>query len=140
MFRTISRDPGQKIKDVSQSIPDAICTGKRKEIVAMIQYIFLLCILSILGFSASAAARSLYRDSLEVTARLDADGRLHVVERQAYVFTGAWNGGDRTFNIRPGQELDFHRLTRIDPAGAIAAGVATPGSSGGSGGGGGGGW
>jgi uncharacterized membrane protein YgcG len=82
----------------------------------MIRYIFLLCILSILGFSASASARSLYWDSLEVTARLDADGRLHVLERQAYVFTGAWNGGERTFNIRPGQELDFHRLTRIDPA------------------------
>jgi uncharacterized membrane protein YgcG len=82
----------------------------------MLRIIFLLCIMSVPGLSASASARSLYWDSLDVKARLDRDGRLHVVERQAYVFTGDWNGGERIFNIRPGQNLDFQRLTRIDPA------------------------
>jgi uncharacterized membrane protein YgcG len=82
----------------------------------MLRIIFILCIISVPGLSASAAGRSLYWDNLEVKARLDRDGRLHVVERQAYVFTGEWNGGERTFNIRPGQNLDLQRLTRIDPA------------------------
>lgn len=68
-------------------------------------------------FAASpAAARDLYWKSLEAGATLDAEGVLHVVERQHMVFTGDWNGGERRFDLRPGQELMLRRMTRIDPA------------------------
>ena len=68
-------------------------------------------------FAASpAAARELYWKSLEVGATLDGEGVLHVVERQHMVFTGDWNGGERRFDLRPGQEVELSRMTRIDPA------------------------
>ena len=35
------------------------------------------------------SAKSLYWRALDVTAQLDADGRLHVAERQAMVFDGS---------------------------------------------------
>jgi uncharacterized membrane protein YgcG len=60
--------------------------------------------------------RSLFWRELAVEARLDADGRLHVRERQAMVFDGAWNGGERRFDVRLGQRLVVHGLTRIDAA------------------------
>ncbi len=50
-------------------------------------------------------------------ARLDARGALHVVERQEMVFTGDWNGGERTFRIRPGQGISLESLARIDSDG-----------------------
>ncbi|HEU5162116.1 MAG TPA: DUF2207 domain-containing protein [Thermoanaerobaculia bacterium] len=62
------------------------------------------------------ADRSLSWSSVDVEAKLDADGRLHVRERQAYVFDGDWNGGERTFRLEPGQALDFRSITRVDPA------------------------
>lgn len=68
--------------------------------------------------AAQDGARTLHWQRIDVAARLEADGRLHVVERQAMVFTGDWNGGERTFNLRPGQRLDLNRITRIDPAGS----------------------
>ena len=57
------------------------------------------------GYTPQAGAqdRSLYWKALDVTARLDADGRLHVTERHEMVFTGDWNGGERTFRITGGQ-------------------------------------
>ncbi len=68
-------------------------------------------------FAASpAAARELYWKKLEVGATLDSQAVLHVVERQHMVFTGDWNGGERRFSIRPGQEIVMRRVTRIDPA------------------------
>lgn len=82
----------------------------------MIRCLAVVCTLVAVAVSVPASARSLHWAAMEVSARLDADGRLHVTEQQAYVFSGAWNGGERTFNIRPGQQLDFHRLTRIDPS------------------------
>jgi uncharacterized membrane protein YgcG len=72
--------------------------------------------------SAYAQARQLYWETLAVTAHLEADGRLEIEERQTMVFTGDWNGGERTFNIRPRQELTFHGMSRIDPI----SGVETP--------------
>lgn len=60
-------------------------------------------------------ARSLYWQDMKVTATLDNDGRLHVLEQQAMAFTGAWNGGERRFNLRPGQRLDLHNIYRINP-------------------------
>ena len=61
-----------------------------------------------------AFGKSLHWKSIDVQARLDADGRLHVVERQQMVFDGDWNGGERNFNLRPHQTLDVHRITRIE--------------------------
>jgi uncharacterized membrane protein YgcG len=60
--------------------------------------------------------KELHWKALDVSARLDADGQLHVVERHAMVFTGDWNGGERTFRLAPGQTLSFERIQRIDPA------------------------
>ena len=60
-----------------------------------------------------AFGKSLYWRALDVTARLDADGRLHVTERHAMVFDGDWNGGERRFDIRPGQELAFHGVRKL---------------------------
>src|SRR5262249_28557056 len=68
---------------------------------------FLLC------FPATAfAQRELHWDALEVTAHLDANGHLQVAETHTMVFTGDWNGGERTFNIRPRQKLIFRGIYR----------------------------
>ncbi len=61
------------------------------------------------------AQRSLRWTSVEVDARLEADGRLRVQERQSYVFDGDWNGGERTFRLESGQELELHSVSRVDP-------------------------
>jgi predicted membrane protein DUF2207 len=61
-----------------------------------------------------AFAKSLYWRTFDVTARLDSDGRLHVREQQGMVFDGDWNGGERRFNIRPGQSLDLARVVRVE--------------------------
>lgn len=64
---------------------------------------------------ASSQDRSLYWKELAVRARLDAQGTLHVEERQTMVFTGDWNGGERTFNLRMGERLKLRGVSRIDP-------------------------
>lgn len=66
--------------------------------------------------SALAQSRELHWDRLAVKAHLDADGLLEVEETQVMVFTGDWNGGERSFNVRPRQELTFHGIARVDPA------------------------
>lgn len=58
------------------------------------------------------AQRELHWDALEVTAHLDANGHLQVAETQTMVFTGDWNGGERTFNIRPRQQLVLRGIDR----------------------------
>lgn len=58
------------------------------------------------------AQRDLHWDALNVDAHLDADGSLQIVETQSMVFTGDWNGGERTFNIRPRQGLAFDGMSR----------------------------
>ncbi len=72
----------------------------------------LVALLSLLTIPASA--KSLHWRALDVTARLDRDGRLHVSERQAIVFDGEWNGGERSFNFRPRQSLAFESITRVE--------------------------
>ncbi|RMH23427.1 MAG: DUF2207 domain-containing protein, partial [Acidobacteria bacterium] len=67
--------------------------------------------------ATAASARSLHWRSLAVSARLDADGVLHVVERQTMVFDGAWNGGERGFDLKLGQRLALHGIRRIDEGG-----------------------
>jgi hypothetical protein len=61
-----------------------------------------------------AADRELHWDALEVEARLDAGGVLDVVERHTMVFTGDWNGGERVFDLRPNQKIEFLGMQRID--------------------------
>ncbi|PYV09720.1 MAG: hypothetical protein DMG07_22540 [Acidobacteria bacterium] len=75
---------------------------------------WLLAALLLAPSAGHGQARSLYWRSLEVSARLDADGRLHVSERQAMVFSGDWNGGERRFRVGFGQRLRFERLERVD--------------------------
>jgi uncharacterized membrane protein YgcG len=67
-------------------------------------------------------ARTLHWSSLDVTANLAADGRLHVVERQAIVFDGDWNGGERRFRLLGSQRLELVAVRKID----TATGAATP--------------
>lgn len=64
---------------------------------------------------ALADGRELHWREVSVEARLDSDGRLHVRERQAMVFTGDWNGGERTFRVTGEQELELDSLVRVDP-------------------------
>ena len=61
-----------------------------------------------------AAPRQLSWNALDVDARLDADGVLQVAERHTMVFTGDWNGGERVFNVRPRQKLEFLGMERVD--------------------------
>jgi uncharacterized membrane protein YgcG len=63
-----------------------------------------------------ASAREMHWKSLAVTARLDAQGVLHVRERHHLVMTGDWNGGERSFRIEPTQDLQLQAMRRIDPA------------------------
>jgi len=72
--------------------------------------------LVLLASSTLRAQRQLSWDALDVTAHLGADGILDVVEQQTMVFSGDWNGGERTFNLRPRQRLDVIGVERIDPA------------------------
>ena len=62
------------------------------------------------------AQRELHWDTLDVDARLDADGVVEVTERHTMVFTGDWNGGERVFNVRPRQQLEFLGMERVDAA------------------------
>jgi uncharacterized membrane protein YgcG len=62
----------------------------------------------------SGQPRSLYWKRLEVTARLDGEGRLRVLERHHMVFTGDWNGGERFFRLASDHELELHGIERED--------------------------
>src|SRR5580765_6428910 len=62
------------------------------------------------------AEKSLHWKRLDVEARLDAQGVLHIAETQAMIFTGDWNGGERKFRVFPGQRLSFKGLSRLDPS------------------------
>src|SRR5215510_15930296 len=77
--------------------------------------LFVSLVLSCIAPGAQAAERELRWDALDVDAHLDADGVLDVIERHTMVFTGDWNGGERVFNVRARQKLEFLDLQRIDP-------------------------
>ena len=64
------------------------------------------------------AQRQLHWDALDVDAKLDEEGVLDVAERHTMVFSGDWNGGERVFNVRPRQKLEFVGMERIDATGA----------------------
>ena len=67
-------------------------------------------------YTPALHARTLHWSSLDVTASLEADGRLHVTERQAIVFDGDWNGGERRFRLLDSQRLDLLAVRKIDTA------------------------
>ncbi|HKR65237.1 MAG TPA: hypothetical protein VJZ00_16010, partial [Thermoanaerobaculia bacterium] len=71
-------------------------------------------VLLLLILATPAFAKSLHWKSVDVDARLEADGSLRVIERQRIVFDGDWNGGERDFNLRPQQTLDVNSITRGD--------------------------
>jgi uncharacterized membrane protein YgcG len=71
---------------------------------------------AVLLASPAVAQRQLHWRELRVEARLEADGTLRVAERQAMVFSGDWNGGERSFRRRLGQRLTLDRLVRLDPS------------------------
>jgi hypothetical protein len=71
-------------------------------------------ILLLLLLAAPALAKTLHWKAIDVDARLDRDGNLHVVERQQIVFDGDWNGGERDFNTSGRQSVDVERIVRID--------------------------
>src|SRR5450432_2702792 len=73
---------------------------------------------------AALADKELHWRALDVRARLDADGRLHVVERHVMVFSGDWNGGERIFRVLPGQSLSLEPVRRFDPGANGEAGPA----------------
>lgn len=77
-------------------------------------------LLLLLALALPLYARSLHWRTFDVEAHLDRDGRLHVRERQAMVFDGDWNGGERSFNLRSRQSLTIDGVTRVD------GGVVTP--------------
>src|SRR5687768_7002378 len=66
-----------------------------------------------------ASSKTLHWKAVDVTARLADDGRLHIVEKQTIVFDGDWNGGERRFNVHPGQALRFESLEEIGDGGEI---------------------
>ena len=78
----------------------------------------LVCVVGVLLWGLApavpAAERQLRWDALDVDARLDADGVVQVAERHTMVFTGDWNGGERVFNVRPRQKLEFIGMERQD--------------------------
>ncbi len=47
-----------------------------------------------------------------MAAKVEADGAVKVRERQHYVFTGDFNGGERGFDLRMRQRLDFIGISR----------------------------
>jgi uncharacterized membrane protein YgcG len=85
-----------------------------KPLASNARLLFLAVCMVLLAGDAQAAERELHWDSLDVDARLTADGVLDVTERHAMVFTGDWNGGERVFNVRPRQKLEFISMERID--------------------------
>jgi uncharacterized membrane protein YgcG len=80
-----------------------------------------VCVLALTVTAPLLAQRELSWDELSVTARLDADGVLDVAERQTMIFTGDWNGGERVFNLRPRQKLEFLGMDRLDATGTPQA-------------------
>jgi len=76
----------------------------------------LVCLCLLVPRAAPAQQKKLFWRTMDVRARLDTDGRLHVTELQAMVFTGDWNGGERTFRVGQGQSLQLESVARVDPA------------------------
>jgi len=77
--------------------------GKKTRCLSLLFVLMLCCITS----NVQGAERELHWDTLEVEAHLNGNGVLDVTEHHTMVFTGDWNGGERVFNVRPRQKLEF---------------------------------
>ena len=77
-------------------------------------------LLLVLLIAIPAFGKSLHWRSVDVQARLDAEGRLHVVERQQMVFDGDWNGGERKFRLPSTQRLDVNGVSRVENGREVA--------------------
>ena len=75
-----------------------------------------LVALGTLGAVPPAQARELFWRSIDVVARVEADGSFSVAETQAMVMSGDWNGGERVLRVGPGQSVRVERIVRIDSA------------------------
>lgn len=69
--------------------------------------------LLVVPLSLVGAQRTLHWSDVSVTARLDSAGVLRIDERQVIVFNGEWNGGERRFDTRRGQRLEFIGMRRV---------------------------
>src|SRR5262245_48118383 len=88
--------------------PVVVCLALR------VRYAVLLAV-TLLATAAPCFAKSLRWPSMDVTARLEANGDLRVKELLVYQFDGDWNGGERSWNLRPGQSVTIQSIHRIDP-------------------------
>lgn len=77
-------------------------------------FFFLLLLPGAAGRLAAQEApdKEFHWQEIAVQARLEADGSVSVHEVQRYVFTGDYNGGERGFNLRMRQRLDFQGISR----------------------------
>jgi hypothetical protein len=80
-----------------------------------------LALISIVPTAAREQTRTMSWPALDVKARLDASGDLHVTERQTIRFDGAWNGGERLFRVPSGQRLHLERISRETDDGRLVA-------------------
>ena len=79
----------------------------------------LVAALLLAATAAYAGDKNLRWKRLDVTAYLDADGRMHVQERQSIVFNGDWNGGERTFRSSLENEIRLNEIARIESGKSI---------------------
>ncbi len=75
-----------------------------------------LLALTFAGRAAPATARELHWAGIDIDAKVESDGTLVISELQHMVFTGDWNGGERTFRVGLGQSIQLDRIVRIDPS------------------------
>src|SRR5450830_1058019 len=102
-----------KLTEASEPTPPPSPPRQRGGVAVRARWGFAIALFA-LAAAGSAGARTLHWRSIEVQASLDADGLLHVLERQNIVFDGDWNGGERSFRLEPGQQLTLAGITRID--------------------------
>ena len=80
--------------------------------ITSLKQLALAAVLLLSAAPVAYAQRELHWDRMAIAAHLNADGSLQVTEEQTIVFTGDWNGGERTFNIRPRQTLSFEGMNQ----------------------------
>jgi hypothetical protein len=79
----------------------------------------LIVLTAMLMAVAVGHAKSLYWRAVDVQANLDADGLMHVIETQTFIFDGDWNGGERRFVVHPGQRLHLEGVDLMDDTRAV---------------------
>jgi uncharacterized membrane protein YgcG len=107
---------GKNISAALLKVPTGVCGNPNRGLVMRSWLRRVVCVAGLLaGSTAFSQDRSLYWDALTVEAHLDSQGALHVTERHAMVFDGAWNGGERTFQVRSWHELNLQSFAEVEP-------------------------